>query len=316
MYWLGRRRALTLFVVAALAGALAGVLLGRPDDGGSAADPTPTPAPGRAAAATVSVGDLRLAVPAGWSRDRRGGEEVPGIDREHAVALRSTKATAVLAQVPPGHPTLLPGPLVAALVKPPGEPTKVNRGKMRGRRYDNLAWQGGDRSADVYVAPASGGTATLVCRIDERYELVAEDIECEPLVRALRLTRGRWVEPTPDTAFRAGLGPALTQLNRRRTAGRARLAASGGPDGRGDAAEAVSRAYGEALRGLQPLSAGTERAQRTLGLLGILELDYRRLAGRSRRFDRTLYARSATAIVRRERALAAELRGWDLPLRD
>jgi hypothetical protein len=315
MYWLGRGRALALLVVAALAGALVGVLLGLPDDGPSPAGraPAPASAPARATATSAAFGDLRLALPEGWSRDRRP-ERVPGVDPERALALRSTKATAVLAQVPPGHSSLLPGPLVEALVKPPGEPATVRGGRMRARRYDNLAWRDAPRSADVYVAPTTGGTVTLVCRIDERYELVAEDIECEPLLRALRLVRGNWVVPTPDTAFVAGLRPALVELNRERTAGRARLAAAGGPDGRGEAAAAVARAYGAALRGLEPLSAGTDPADRTLGLLAILELDYRRLAGRSRRMDRTLYARSATAIVRRERALAAALRGWDAAL--
>jgi len=309
MYWVGRRLALAALVAAALIGALVGALLGLPEEERPAARAN---AAERRPPVTAVVGPLRLVLPAGWRRlERRAA--VPGLP-EDALVLRSRRATAVLAQVTPTHPSLLPAALLEALVFPPGGAAPLSAGSLRALRYDNLAWRGARGSADVYVAPNSGGTATLVCRVDERYELVAEDIECEPLVRGLRLAQGRWLAPTPETAFLVALRPAIGRLSKERERARARLARAATPAVRGDAADAVSRAYAAARTKLIPVSPATPRAERVLELLEVLEQDYRRLAGRARRLDTARYSQSAAAIVRRERALQTALETWSASL--
>jgi hypothetical protein len=299
----------TVLVGLPFAGVLLGAVLALAFGGGDART-TPDPAAAAPVQAVVTVGDLRLTLPDGWTTSRKG-PTVPGFEGARTSFLRSWNADVAAAMLPAQQPSLLPRRLDAATTSataPTAKPRVARAGTVSGYEYVREAK--GKRALDVVVVPTTQGIATIACES----EVVAPG-ECSEALRGLRLTRGSILPLGPDSAFLARLPAVTSVLGAQRLRLRTRLTRAGLVAGAARTAYRLAGTYGAAARALRPLAAPHSEARSTFILLRRLRSRYFTLAAAIRSRSRPAFKAAARSIDTNEQRLAARIEAWQRALR-
>ena len=293
--------------VAIVAAALIGYLIGRP---GEEEPPATTSSPASSTlTSSTTAGALGLRFPSGW--DRRGeAPEIPGLVLADQVAIgptgREDRGIVAGMAADAGGPRLLGPGFLASLEEPPRAGDRVRLGKVEALRYEGLEPKGfGGRALTVFAVPTSAGVATIACFAPPGGG-AAFRADCERVAGTLEVEGETAFPLGADKKYAAGLSGVIGDLDKRRKAGRAALAAARTPAAQAKAANALADAAARArsdLRGLEsspavaPAQAGIERA------LGNAATAYRRLA---RARTPAAFRRATAAVTRAERAVAAQ----------
>jgi hypothetical protein len=255
----------------------------------------------------VSAGDLRVALPEGWTPVHKG-PAVPGFAGARTAFARSYDADIAIALLPAQRLSLLPRELGAAPNPASAKPGIVRAGAARG--YDYVRPAKNHRVLDVIAVPTTQGIATIACS-----STVVAPGECAQALHGLHLTKGSFLPLGADSAFLARLPGATKTLDAQRLRLRTRLARASLAGGAALTAARLSRAYATAYRALRPVAAPRGEPAATVTLLDRLHFRYRRLAVAVRVGDRAAFKAIAGGIGRDEAKLAARLQAWQRALR-
>jgi hypothetical protein len=226
------------------AGALALVVAGGFLIGKTTAGDDETPPAG---AEPVSAGDLSVQAPAGWSEAsqpadildlRRAATILPGgTEGGGSVTVGTSTATG---------PALLP----KSLVKRAPDPTAVELGELKALRYSKLEPGNGESDLRLYVAPFTGGVATVACPLPEEAarSFVAD---CDRIAGSLELGKGEPIPLGPDKEYERALGKAIKTLNKSAKGSAAALRSADTARGQAQAASSLRAAYSKAARSLR-----------------------------------------------------------------
>jgi len=242
-------------LVLVLAGALAGLLLGRSIGGTDRSEPD------RASAKrSVAAGQLRLSLPAGWSRSS-DPPPIPGFDSAQRIAAQqpALRVDVVAALLPADDVTLLPSQLLRRLTTRPGPPTSALEigGGLRAREYLQLRLKGTGQVLDVLVAPTTAGVASVACIARPAAAPVLSS--CAEAARSVTVTGTRPVPLGPSAAFRSRLPAVLAALDAARMDENAAAARAD----RG-AVRRLAAAHLRAGRALSPLADRSVSAQQRI----------------------------------------------------
>lgn len=251
----------------------------------------------------LAVGDLRLALPDGWTPVARG-PKIPGFSGARAVYARSYGATVAIALVPATDPSLLPAKFAAAA----GHPSVVNAGPLHAYHY--VTGWGTGRELHVYAAPTTRGIATVACANSD-----FTPGECDLAVRGLRVASGGFLPLNEESAFLERLPAVVGKLDDQRRRLRGRLARAVISEGGARAADGLAVAYAAAGRALRPLVAKTGSAPATVDLLDRLRDRHTALAVALRAHDAAGFAAAAGAIRHDEARLERRFARFDGVLR-
>jgi len=225
------------------AGALAlvvagGFLIGKATGGDDGTPP--------ASADTVSAGDLSVQAPAGWSEAaqpadilglRPAATILPGgTEGGGSVTVGKSKVTG---------PALLP----KSLVKGAPNPTAVELGSLEGLLYSKLEPGNGESDLRLYVAPFTGGVATVACPLPEEEARAFVD-DCDRIAASLELRKGKPIPLGPDKDYERELHKAISTLNKSVKGSAAALRNADTARGQAEAASSLQAAYRKAARRL------------------------------------------------------------------
>lgn len=258
--------------------------------GGVSRDEASAPAP----ATFATVGDLRLELAPAWVR----ADPAPGLpiaDAEVFAPAPGVAARAVFVTGPAGDATLMPAVLRAELPAALPAPRRARLAGLAAWTFGPL--RDGSQTLDITVAPTTAGTFALVCTAPH-----ASWIACGDDVHAIDTGTAEALTPTLDLAFRQVAGPVLEALDRRRVAGRARLAGAR----RAKPARALAETHRAAARALAPFAAVGATADAVAALRGAAR-GYHALAAAGRRRDRARFMTARRAVQSADAALAAAL---------
>jgi len=290
--------ALLAGLVAVLVGGAIGIgVRGRNSDEAATTVVTTAPAvnPG------IPVGDLRVALSDDWQRDATP-LRVPGLDGPRSLGLTSTQGSAVLAQVDPAGPSLLPAALEQALGGAKGDQvasgTPVSVGGLNLLHYTVTL----PNLLGVYAMPTTKGVAVLACTGD-----VAT---CPDLLAGVTVPGGRILGLGQDPAMHAGLVALVPRLAAQRRQYRSGLAQATTPAARAAAASALADAYTAAGNTLLPLRTQSADSVATPRLLWRLAREYRDLAAAATGQDGAAFAQAGARISADEQQLDDLLARW------
>jgi hypothetical protein len=299
--------------VAAIAGALAvaaagaGFLAAR-----STGRDTPTPAGG--ALQPAANAELALRFPSSW-RQVEAAPAIPGLAFRAPIVLAPTAGPAterlVAGQVTEaGGPTLLPPSFLERLGDPPPRDQAVRLGRVVAYRYAGLEPEGTLQRLTLYVAPTTGGVATVACVSGSRPSpgFLAE---CERVATTLQVRGAEPVELGPSQSYADALDRVMRRLNSRRATGRAQLRAARTADGQGRTAAGIARAYADAVRALKAAPAGPavrDTHARVVAAMTRTQRGYERIAASAGDGERGRYNAGVRAATQGEKALARALR--------
>ena len=289
---------LPLLGVGALALVVAGGFLIGKATGGD--DETP-PAGGD----TVSAGDLSVQAPAGWSEAsqpadildlRRAATILPGgTEGGGSVTVGTSTATG---------PALLP----KSLVKRAPDPTAVELGELQALRYSKLEPGNGESDLRLYVAPFTGGVATVACPLPEEAarSFVAD---CDRIAGSLQLGKGEPIPLGPDKDYERRLDKAIGTLNKSAKGAAAALRNADTARGQAQAASSLRAAYSKAARSLRNATDNPQVPNDAIvAALTGLATAYGRLATAARAEDEAAYAAARGRIRDGQKRLNDALR--------
>jgi hypothetical protein len=251
----------------------------------------------------LAVGDLRMALPDGWTPVARG-PKIAAFGVARAVYARSYDATAAIALVPATDPSLLPAKFAAAA----GRPGVVNAGPLHAYLY--IIGRGSSRELHVYALPTTRGIATVACTNSD-----VTPSECDLAVHGLRVARGRFLPLSHESGFLVRLPSVVGKLDDQRGRLRERLARAANSAAGARAADGLAVAYAAAGRALRPLVAKTGSAPAAVRLLDRLSDGHSALAAALRAHDPTGFAAAAGTIRRDEARLERRLTRFERVLR-
>ena len=270
---------------------------------------TSSPVAATPAVAVVAAGDLRVTLPAGWTRSRKG-PAIPGFRGVETAFMRSWAGDVVVALLPAQQASLLPLRLDAATTAASraAKPLIAREGTVSGYEYVRAAK--GKGALDIVVVPTTRGIATIACSSQE----VAPG-ECSQALRGLRVAHGSVLPLGPESAFLSALPGVTTALDAQRLRLRTRLTRAGLAAGAARTAYRLAGSYGAASRALRPLTKPHTDARSTWILLRRVRSRYFSLASAIRAGDRRAFKAAARSIEINDRRLTARLAAWQRALR-
>ena len=294
-------------VVAVVAVAVVGLLVGRSGSGGGSV----------AGADVAAAGPLRLSLPKEWSRSATPAT-IPGLTFEHQIAAAPAHPVdgeaLVAGQVAAGGRLLLPTSFVRLLPAKPSSGDAVKLGDLQAYRYSGLAPTGLRERVTLYTVPASAGVATVACLSGPRTPS-SFHAQCERVAGSLELPSGKHYTLGPSTPYASTLGVTILTLNASVESGQATLLAAGSPPAQASAAASLSGAFGRAAARLGKLELSPEDKGANAALVAALRSSsghYSALAVAARRGDRPAYGRAETAIRSDQQATQRALAGLQL----
>jgi O-antigen ligase len=273
-----------LVVAAAIAGAIAGLLLGGSSRGGDAPALRSAMTP-----QTIAHDGLRLQVPSGWARG--DAATVPGFNRPLGLRNTSEDLRASVERLPATSPTLLPAAFLQTLKTAPERPDLVRLAS--GRDAWRYRFPQADGSVTVlYAAPTTTGIATVAC-------LSPIDAGgCEALASAVTVPGTRGLEPGPSAAFYSRLPAAASDLDAARAKGAREFDAATRSTAQAAAADRLARAHKAADAALAPLTReGDGLPTATVSALSATATAYATLARAARARSPQRYADAGRALA-------------------
>jgi hypothetical protein len=297
-----RPAALPLLGVGALALVVAaGFLIGK----SSSNDEEKPTAPGP----EVTAGALTVTAPSGWDRAAEP-VEISGLPLRRATSLLpgGSEGAGILTvgMSNATGPALLPKRLLAG--KP--EADRVELGELEAWRYARLDPGGGEAELRVYVAPTSGGVATVACALPDDRQAAFLD-NCNSTAATLELDRGKAYPIGPDKEYEDKLDSTVDALNRKTIKQARTLRAADTSAAQARAATALRASYRAAAGSLGGATANPQvRGANTaiVGALNSLARGYERLASAARAENEDAYARARSEISKGEERLRRTLR--------
>jgi hypothetical protein len=237
---------------------IAGVLLlggddGRNDQAAQRGTPTPTAQP----SATVSTGEVSLALPPGWQVAQPPAFR--NLDLESQVGARSSSGALVagLAEADTVGRNLLPTGFARGLDLSKRETVRLPSGD-EAYRYDGVEVPDAVGPVTLLVAPTNDGVATVAC--------VDADGDCARVAGTLTVSDLTLYPLGPDQAYADLLNRDLGSLDASVAAGAKRMREARSADGQGERAGEIEDAVGRVERRLrdQPISPAELAAHRRL----------------------------------------------------
>jgi len=296
----------------ALAGAV--VLIGVLAVAGFAAGRTgrETPSAPASLSGSASNEDVRLNLPATWSRSDTL-PELPDIEPEGAMAVGPAggeRSGLVIGRTSRTDAGLLPPRLLQQLDGRPPRAERVRLGRLEALRYPSLRTQSGDKDYDLILAPTTEGTVALACHAPAG-ALPEVRPGCAQVGRTVLLLRGRPVAVDPSREYASVLNEIVGRLQRERRAGRRRLAGARTEDGQVSVSAGLRDDYAAAATSLRetrtpPRAAGLRND--IVDALAAAGDGYDRLASAARSNDNTRFRDAGRAIRRAEASVERALR--------
>lgn len=259
----------------------------------------------------AAAGPLRLRYPDGWERVR--GTPVRGLalDDELAVAPAGGDGEVVAGLARAPGPTLLPRRFRRRLDSGELRREPVSLGGFDAYRYESLQPDGEEVRLTVFVAPASRGVATIVCRQPGGSGDVRD--QCSRIASTARLVGVAAYPLGPDPALAALVRRRLTALNGERRLSRRRLARADTPDGQARSSAALAAEFEAASKSVSGFETTPESgiAQRELAAaLAQAGAGYEALASAVSDQDRPAFRDAKSLVGRAERAVNQALRSF------
>jgi hypothetical protein len=277
--------------LALFAGALLGGAVGRSD----------SPArPAAGASQWIAHEGVLVDVPTGWARG--DGAVLAGFRRPLGLVDRSRRAHASVERLPATSATLLPAAFLQTLAAKPGRPDVVRLASGAVARRYRFS-RGGD-STLFYVAPTTGGVATVAC-VDPPG--AADPQSCEALAGAVTVPGASTLAPSDGAAFWSRLPATLTELDAARAAGTRRLEAATRAAAQARAAGALARSHAAAGAALAPLAGGKGLPAAAVTDLATTATAYAALAKAARARWPRGYAAARGAVARAENRLSVTM---------
>ena len=288
-----RRRRISSFAVAAIAGivaAAAGFLMAH--SGGAAES--------RAAPLTSSAGNstFELRFPGSWLR-LETIPKLPGMELQQPLAVGPRGRAAgkvVTGMVDAQGPSLLPASL--KLARPLPSPVAVDLGELQALRYRAVSLTGRRQRVTLYAAPTDAGVATLAC--------FAAGEECERVATTLRLPRGEAFTLGSNNRYARELNVAFARIRAERKRYAARLRSAETAAGQARGADGLGSGYLKAARMLSRVKTSPADADANEAIATALRrvgVAYGRLAKAARAGNRSAYSRAANEVRRGTREL-------------
>jgi serine/threonine protein kinase len=293
-----RHPALIATLIALVACAIAGVLLGR-----STGE--------EAQASQIESRALTLQLPDGW--------EPTEVLRNQAINLSAPAAAAPLGGEGAG---LVVGRVSDTVtfdrrfrdeIGPEDARTEVQLGPLQAWRYEGLTLRPG-LTATAYLAPTTGGPLLILCHARPQQASLRLP-QCERMAATISL-RGARPLPLAGVDNRdEQLDSAMTALSQDRRAARRRLARAELAKGQAKVALALERVYDRTAERVQGILAADETApyEELVGALTATAGAYRRLARAAARADRGRYRAAIEAVREREAAVHREAADPEAP---
>jgi hypothetical protein len=253
------------------------------------------------AARVIAAGDLRLALPDGWTPARHG-RAVPGFGGAGTRFVRGWNTDIAIAQLPPTNASLLPAGIATGRSADASARFILRAGQVSAFHYFDVLGTGPERAVDVYAAPTTRGVATIACS-----GWAPMMGECDLVLFGLTLARGSFLPVNADAAFLERLPAVMAKLNGNRVHLRARLARAATAGGAARAARGLATAYAAAADALRPLIAPRTQAAATARLLDRLRAAHAALARAVRAGEPAAFARTARTIGADETRLSRRL---------
>jgi hypothetical protein len=295
---IGSAAALLLAVV------VAGLLIGRASSG---SDDTTL-----AASNVNAAGALELSYPDGWQR-AENPPAIPGLELKDPIALQETgrpRDALAAGMTSATGPALLPAAFLGRLDEPPPRDDAVELDGLDMYRYRDLRPEGFDGLLTLFVAPTTGGVATVACAAAARTAATFLPA-CEEVAGGLELIRGEAFALGADERYLAKLDRALERLNTARMRDVRALRRAKRQAGQADVARSLAEAYrraGRSLRGLSVSPAVQAAATSVRTALARTEAAYGRLAAAARRGNRKRYNAARDDVRAGEAGLQRALR--------
>ena len=254
---------------------------------------------------------LAISYPANWRRAAVIGQ-TPGVQLTEPLGLTSSHAggALVVGESQTDGPSLLPASFLSTVPKLT-EAETVRLGGLKFRRYRNLEPARDANTSDVaYALPTTAGVVLSLCTVP-RDSPTPVNVDCERILRSLKLTTAKALPLGPIPAYASALRDAVTQLNSERLAGglqlsRARTAAS-----QAAAAERLARAENQALAALHRATPGPAERVANASLLATLTSTadaYASMAAGARGENAVLFDQGREGVAAGTTALAGVLR--------
>jgi hypothetical protein len=275
---------------------VAGFLIGK----STSADDSP-PAGGP----EVTAGRLSVQAPAGWSKASQP-EQILGLRPAASISREGAESDASVT-VGMSHatgPALLP----KALVKKAPDPTPVELGELTALRYAKLAPGNGEAELRVYVAPVTGGVATVACVLpaDPVKSFLAD---CDQIAGSLELHEGEPIPLGPDKDYERELDKAIKTLNKAAKGSAAALRNADTARGQAQAASSLRAAYRKAAGSLRNVTDNPQVPNAAIvGALNAVANAYGRLASAAQAENEAAYAAARGRIADGETRLKRTLK--------
>jgi len=201
-------------------------------------------------------------------------------------------------------PALLP----KGLVKRAPDPTAVELGELEALRYSKLEPGNGESDLRLYVAPFTGGVATVACPLPEEAarSFVAD---CDQIAGSLQLRKGEPIPLGPDKDYERRLDKAIGTLNKSAKGSAAALRNADTARGQAQAASSLRAAYSKAARSLRNATDNPQVSNgAVVAALTGLATAYGRLATAARAENEAAYAAARGRINDGQKRLKDALR--------
>jgi len=261
-------------------------------------------------ASSASTGSIAVSHPSDWAR---GSEtpRLPGVRFSEPMTLGpegESGRTLTTGMTTTADATLLPRSFLRRLPsEPEGEPVRL--GELEAYRYADLKPRGVEDALTIYVVPTSGDVAMAACRSEPA---AADDFlpNCEQVAATMALSGAEPLPLGPSEAFARDLGNALEPLDEARTTEGQKLGQADTPAAQGDAARALSNAYGAAVRSLSGTEPGPAERATVVAIvdsLRELQAGYAALADAAEAGDSAAYGGATDDIEAAEKRLDGSL---------
>jgi hypothetical protein len=275
---------------------VAGFLIGK----STSADDSP-PASGP----EVTAGRLSVQAPAGWSKASQP-EQILGLRPAASISREGAEsdASVTVGMSRATGPALLP----KALVKKAPDAKPVALGELTALRYAKLAPGHGEAELRVYVAPVTGGVATVACVLpaDPVQSFVAD---CDKIAGSLELREGEPIPLGPDKDYERVLDKAITTLNKSAKGSAAALRNADTARGQAQAARSLQAAYRKAAGSLRNATDNPQVSNAAIvAALNALANAYGRLATAAQAQNEAAYAAARARIADGERRVKQALK--------
>ena len=250
-----------------------------------------------------------------WRRTKEAAP-IPGLRLRDSVALASVEGPA--GQIQAGMtdatgPTMLPDTLSGRLAEEPKTDDPVRLGKLDAYRYGDLRLDGKRENLRLYVAPTTGGVATVACSAKpaDAQELWES---CETVATTLSLRSGEPLSLAPSEDYAQRITRANARLSRTRAQGRKDMRAAKRPAAQERAAESVAGGYRQAaraVRGADPPPQAGDANREIVVAFGSVADAYSALASAASSGGKKRWNAARAQVQRREAAARRAIAGLE-----